>query len=109
MTQPDTSTIALCKICGEPMPPGEEMFNYHGFSGDCPKPPLPKPIEESGWVIEADGRYWDGTFANSNGFDPDHNKAVRFARFEDAEKVKHWLLKDHAFALRTTQHVWIKQ
>lgn len=30
-----------CEICGEPMPPGEEMFMYHGASGDCPKPPLP--------------------------------------------------------------------
>ena len=29
-----------CELCGEPMPPGEEMFNYHGYSGDCPKPPL---------------------------------------------------------------------
>lgn len=36
----------LCSVCGEPMPPGEEMFNYHGFSGPCPKPPLPqKPTE----------------------------------------------------------------
>jgi hypothetical protein len=31
----------LCKLCGEPMPEGEEMFNYHGYSGPCPKPPLP--------------------------------------------------------------------
>lgn len=31
---------ALCKICGEPMPDGEEMFHYHGYSGKCPKPPL---------------------------------------------------------------------
>ena len=22
------------------MPPGEEMFNFHGYSGPCPKPPL---------------------------------------------------------------------
>lgn len=27
----------LCGLCGEPMPPGEEMFNYHGYSGPCPK------------------------------------------------------------------------
>lgn len=33
---------AVCKLCGEPMPAGEEMFFYHGFSGPCPKPPLPK-------------------------------------------------------------------
>lgn len=31
-----------CKLCGEPMPAGEEMFNYHGYSGPCPKPPLPR-------------------------------------------------------------------
>lgn len=42
MTQPDTSTVALCGICGEPMPPGQEMFKYHGYSGKCPKPPLEK-------------------------------------------------------------------
>lgn len=27
---------ARCEICGEPMPPGEQMFKYHGFSGPCP-------------------------------------------------------------------------
>lgn len=32
-----------CALCGEPMPAGEEMFKYHGYSGECPKPPLPKP------------------------------------------------------------------
>ena len=37
------SETAKCAICGEPMPPGEEMFKYHGYSGDCPKPPMPKP------------------------------------------------------------------
>lgn len=31
-----------CSLCGEPMPPGEEMFKFHGYSGPCPKPPLPK-------------------------------------------------------------------
>ncbi len=25
------------------MPAGEEMFKFHGYSGDCPKPPLPQP------------------------------------------------------------------
>ena len=32
--------IVKCELCGEPMPRGEEMFNYHGYSGPCPKPPL---------------------------------------------------------------------
>lgn len=38
-----TEEKALCQLCGDPMPPGEEMFFYHGYSGHCPKPPLPKP------------------------------------------------------------------
>lgn len=29
---------AKCQLCGEAMPAGEEMFNYHGYSGPCPKP-----------------------------------------------------------------------
>lgn len=33
---------ATCKICGHPMPEGEEMFHYHGYSGKCPEPPLKK-------------------------------------------------------------------
>ena len=40
-----------CQLCGESMPAGEEMFNYHGYSGPCPKPPLPKPQQvEDGHV-----------------------------------------------------------
>lgn len=38
-----SETKAICTICGEPMPDGEQMFKFHGYSGDCPKPPLPKP------------------------------------------------------------------
>ena len=34
---------ATCELCGEPMPPGEEMFKYHGYSGPCPVPPLQRP------------------------------------------------------------------
>lgn len=34
---------AVCGLCGLPMPKGEEMFRYHGYSGPCPTPPKPKP------------------------------------------------------------------
>jgi hypothetical protein len=30
----------LCELCGEPMPPNEQMFKFHGYSGPCPKPPI---------------------------------------------------------------------
>ena len=36
------SEQATCELCGEPMPVGEEMFKFHGYSGPCPKPPLPR-------------------------------------------------------------------
>ncbi|HLW67869.1 MAG TPA: hypothetical protein VKS79_21300 [Gemmataceae bacterium] len=42
------SEQAKCELCGEPMPPGEEMFKFHGYSGNCPKPPL-----ERFWEITA--------------------------------------------------------
>lgn len=51
-----------CQLCGESMPDGEEMFNYHGFSGPCPRPPMPKPKLHS--VIEyffreaTNGEFW---------------------------------------------------
>lgn len=32
-----------CEMCGEPMPAGEEMFKYHGYSGPCPAPPMARP------------------------------------------------------------------
>lgn len=35
---------AVCALCGEPMPAGEEIFKYHGYSGPCPKPPLPRQV-----------------------------------------------------------------
>ena len=36
---------AVCELCGEPMLPGEEMFKYHGYSGDCPKPPIQSRVD----------------------------------------------------------------
>lgn len=37
----------LCELCGEPMPEGETMFKFHGYSGPCPKPHQPKPAPPS--------------------------------------------------------------
>ena len=54
--------VARCTVCGEPMPEGETMFKYHGFSGPCPKPPLPKPVLKSAiryFFREANGLWLD--------------------------------------------------
>lgn len=37
------SETAKCELCGEPMPPGETMFKFHGYSGPCPKPLISQP------------------------------------------------------------------
>lgn len=34
-----------CEICGDLMPPGEDMFKYHGYSGPCPEPINPLSIK----------------------------------------------------------------
>lgn len=46
-----------CELCGDPMPPGEEMFKYHGYSGPCPKPPLPQA--QVGTMAEMERRNHD--------------------------------------------------
>lgn len=33
---PANDVPGICGLCGQPMPPGEEMFRYHGLSGPCP-------------------------------------------------------------------------
>jgi hypothetical protein len=48
------SERAKCELCGEPMPAGEEMFKFHGYSGNCPKPPLPRPAAKTRAAIAID-------------------------------------------------------
>lgn len=44
--------MGKCELCGEPMPAGEESFRYHGFSGSCPKPPLPMSAASKTKAVE---------------------------------------------------------
>ena len=34
-----------CELCGEPMPAGEEMFKFHGYSGPCPLKRQTYPVQ----------------------------------------------------------------
>lgn len=82
--------MANCTVCGEPMPPGEEMFKFHGYSGDCPKPPLPKPekidIREllrhspSGYTLEDAGAAKDPSTV-----------CINFDTPENAQKFLDWI------------------
>lgn len=61
-----------------------------------------------GWLIETgDHKYWNGRHANADGFTHDPNDAVRFARFEDSERVIYWLMREYAVFLASRQHKWI--
>lgn len=50
MSETTEPTVA-CEICGAPMPSGETMFKYHGYSGPCPRPPLPKQEGPTGELV----------------------------------------------------------
>ena len=52
--------MSNCEICGEPMPAGEEMFKFHGYSCDCPKPPLQKTEVVAEFIFRdtCDGEFW---------------------------------------------------
>ncbi len=74
MSQGESKSVAKCELCGEPMPPGEQMFKYHGYSGPCPpkavitgrrtatspwkseSPPAPDPKREPQTPIKGDTR-----------------------------------------------------
>lgn len=64
--------------------------------------------QESGWLIETgDHKYWNGKHADQDGFTHDPNDAVRFARFEDGERVIHWLMQKFHVFLVTREHGWL--
>jgi hypothetical protein len=81
-----TGDVARCALCGEPMPEGETMFKYHGYSGPCPKPPLPKPVLASKieYYFRDGDEHWidvkvDGVFHDSLGpFDSTYERQAAF-------------------------------
>ncbi len=66
---------------------------------------------ERGWLIEtARNEYWDGKKIGDDAmFVRNANEACRFARFEDAEAVRCWLLERNPGRgrLRSAEHVFL--
>lgn len=69
MQDSERAQEAKCGLCGEPMPEGEEMFKFHGYSGGCPKPPLAEVAKYLGSMkptVEPEPPKWryvgDGVF-----------------------------------------------
>lgn len=101
-TKPDTGTapVAICELCGHPMPAGEEMFRFHGYSCECPKPAqfltaedgefngnVPDEVEASRPPIAAtDGREVDWVDVTGWGVFKGHAIPVEVARYI-AEKI----------------------
>ena len=74
-----------CELCGESMPEGEEMFKYHGHSGPCPKPPLPKT--KTGVQVIADERKRQ---IESEGWTPEHDDEHNEAELTEAARSYCW-------------------
>lgn len=81
----------VCTLCGEPMPDGEQMFMYHGYSSPCPKPPLSKEKTENVYEGKPDARQ-GGDIAVSR-FRP------RYRALNAEEKALHDAIKDKAVEL----------
>jgi hypothetical protein len=73
-----------------------------------PDPPLAGG-DEFAWLIECANPplYWIGHGLEAEHFTPNHEGAVRFARFEDAEVVRCWLLKGGVYC-KSVRHGWTK-
>lgn len=56
----DVGGRPLCELCGAPMPPGEEMFKFHGYSGPCPTlAPAPREAQpDLCWTGYDDNGRW---------------------------------------------------
>lgn len=67
-------------------------------------------ITEYAWVIE--GVWWDSVPVYWDGygecsFDKDHQRAIRFARKDDAERVLRYIIRPSANALyKVVEHGW---
>jgi hypothetical protein len=79
------SSETKCGLCGEPMPPGEEMFQYHGHSGPCPKAALNQPSPPAVGLTEAERSYFTQWLEDELN---EEEIAHRNGYFQDAEYHK---------------------
>lgn len=79
------SEAATCAICGQPMPEGEEMFNYHGYSGPCPAPALPR---ESTPEERKHRRLYDILAGINDAIEVGDDGYARFASLNDRDRLR---------------------
>ncbi len=64
-------------------------------------------MDETGWVIECgtEPQYWTGRGPDT--WSRKHEDAIRFARRDDAEIVRSWIVKPGGPYARAVQHGWV--
>ena len=74
-------TSVRCQLCGEPMPAGEEMFKYHGYSGNCPKPSKIKGAVRVRYILrdEPNGEFWFDVEIDGGKYETQHIGPFRSA------------------------------
>lgn len=79
------SEEATCGICGEPMPEGEEMFKYHGYSGPCPAPALPAELTGAERLMT---RIYDTLAGINDHVELGDDGYARFGSTSDADRLR---------------------
>ena len=95
MTDKRKDEMSKCGICGEPMPAGEEMFKYHGYSGNCPRPLISKAkldvVVEYYLTDEINGEFWIIVYVNRKpyeqiGFPTKEERDIAYADLLDMQR-----------------------
>ena len=90
-----------CQLCGESMPVGEDMFNYHGYSGPCPKPPLRRTENDYvAWV-----HYHNGSILTC---DSDAKGAFKVYRRGQLKEIREKFAKSHPIEALFFEQ-WLKE
>src|SRR5258708_39654055 len=74
--------VVNCDLCGLPMEEGEEMFKFHGYSGPCPGPMLPRPPSEIE-KLRAENVQLREVLTDCLQYLPDRNDALNYAATND--------------------------
>lgn len=82
----------LCELCGDPMPPGEEMFRFHGYSGPCPKPLLPSPAPANAGEVVISYKLLQRCYENMQSADVDDDLLREVKDILDGKSKKRRLL-----------------
>ena len=74
----------------------------HKENCDCAVCDDAMPKSETAWLIELEGPKWMAIIDGEPQWTDDVNKALRFARKEDADNLRTWW----CMTAKSTEHIW---